>query len=97
MSNVTRREQAATEMMTATMSGNYEPHTLEYAHLWRCDGCGLVWQKRWHAETCEGRGHKTSFQQGPYGVQRVENGKAVGTLTYYTRQAVRREKVEVMA
>lgn len=91
MSTVTRREANPTAIMTPTLDGGYVEHTIEAAHAWRCDGCGLVWEKRWHAEACEERGHVPSFQQGPYGVKYVENGQPVGDLRYYQRSAIRRE------
>jgi hypothetical protein len=91
---VTRCEERPSTFMTPLMDGGYAEHTAEQAHAWRCDGCGLVWEKRWHAETCTKRGHKTSFVQGPYGVRGVENGKLIGTPTYYTRRAIRREQVQ---
>lgn len=93
MSTVTMREARGTSWMTPTLDGGFVEAHEEKAHAWRCDGCGLVWEKRWHAETCESRKHITSFEQGPYGVSRVENGKLVGNLKWYTRRAIRREKV----
>ena len=97
MSNVTKREIAATEIMEPMLDGSFREATIDKSHNWRCDGCGLVWEKRWHAETCESRSHRASFEQGPYGVRYVENGRPVGDLKWYTRRAVRREKVEVVA
>ena len=97
MSTVTRREVSETSVMEPTLAGSYVETVLEQTHLWRCDGCGLVWEKRWHAQSCEERGHARSFDQGPYGVRYVENGRPVGNLRWYRRSAVRRERVGVAA
>jgi hypothetical protein len=96
MSKSTFVEASETAVMEPTITGTYVERTVKSA-LWRCEGCGLVWEKRWHAETCESRGHKDRFAQGPYGVQRMENGKLVGTLHWYERRAVRRDRVAVSA
>lgn len=92
MASVTRLEERPTAIMEPLMDGGFVESTIEHAHLWRCDGCGLVWQKRWHAETCAERGHKPSFEQGPYGVTHVVNGRLMGNPRYYTRSAVRRDR-----
>ena len=97
MASVTRLEESATAFMEPLMDGSYREETNETAHLWRCDGCGLVWEKKWHAATCEQRRHVSSFPQGPYGVAGVVNGRPVpfpgGEIRYYTRRAVRRDVV----
>lgn len=89
MATPIRLERSATVVMEAYTDGSYHEYTVEGAHLWGCPICKLVWEKKWHAETCESRGHVSSFEQGPYGVARIENGRPVGNLHYYTRRAVR--------
>jgi hypothetical protein len=93
MSKVTMQGECTTDVMQPTMDGGYVQHSYN-AKLWRCEGCGLVWDKKWYAETCESRGHIPTWEQGPYGVTHVSNGVPQGNLTYYTRQAVRRDKIE---
>ena len=39
------------------VEGTINPHT--YA----CLGCGLVWDRKWHAEQCEDRQHVTEWAQ----------------------------------
>jgi hypothetical protein len=90
VSTVTRRGKCETAAMEPTVTGNYYERSYE-GYLWRCDGCGLLWTKRWHAETCESRGHKTMFKQGPYGCTGVVNGVMQGNLTWYDRVSVGRE------
>ena len=60
----------------------------------QCADCGLIWEKRWHAETCgdDGRNHHASFAQGPYGVTYVLDGVPQGNIKYYTRFAIGRGK-----
>lgn len=90
---VTRRERRTVETMDALLSGGYVEHQYE-GHLWRCDGCGLVWEKRGFAEGCAARGHVAHWMAGPYGVTYVLNGVPQGNIRYYPRDAVRREPVE---
>jgi hypothetical protein len=92
MSTVTRRERidgrAAT--MEPTLSGNYVELTIEHKYAWRCDGCGLVWERQWHAASCAERNHAPRWEQR-YGGH-VENGRHVG-FKAYPRVAMRREDV----
>lgn len=86
-----RMERASTIVMEPHADGSYHEHTIQGAYLWKCSECGLVWEKKWHAESCTQRSHVESFEQGPYGVQGVVNGQPVGNLYWYTRRAVRRD------
>jgi hypothetical protein len=93
MSSVTRRDKINTEIMEPHLTQNtfyYVETTVEQVSSWRCDGCGLVWEKKWHAESCENRDHKTSFEQRYGGT--IVNGKHVGYRAF-VRKAMRREKV----
>jgi hypothetical protein len=97
MTIITRREKMAVGTMTAYMDGSFSESTYE-GYLWRCDGCGLVWERHWHAEKCAERGHCDSFVQtyygrGPGGSNAVVNGVFQGSVNTYTRRAVRREDV----
>jgi hypothetical protein len=93
---VTRLERLRSETMDAHLAGDsvyfVEKEIENYAY--RCDSCGLVWDKRHRAEQCAARGHKSSFRDGPYGVSYVLNGVPQGrNIHYYTRTALRREKL----
>jgi hypothetical protein len=46
VSTVTRREARPTEIMEPTIDGGYVEYTIDQAHAWRCNGCGLVWEKQ---------------------------------------------------
>jgi len=94
VSSVTRCE----PLRLATMDPILVGDGLDYVEIdvegygWRCDGCGLVWTRKWHAETCESRSHASSFEQGPYGVTHTLNGVPQGpNIRYYTRRAYRRD------
>lgn len=92
---ITRLERVDTAFMEPHLAGDslHYVETTEEGYLYRCDECGLVWEKKWHARECAGRGHKTSFEQGPYGRCWIENGRMMGSPVYYTRRAVRRDPV----
>jgi len=47
---------------------------------WMCEGCNLVWAKRWYAETCSDRNHKPEFEQHYGGY--IENGARKGGTSY---------------
>jgi hypothetical protein len=94
---VTRRERIdgqASTMEPNAFGNGYVELTIEHKYAWRCDGCGLVWDRKWHAESCPSRNHATRWEQRYGG--RVENGRHVG-YTAYTRAAIRRERVEAPA
>ena len=81
------------EIMSPMMDGSYQERTTK-GFSWQCADCGLIWEKRWHAETCgdDGRNHHASFAQGPYGVTYVLDGVPQGNIKYYTRFAIGRGK-----
>lgn len=81
------------EIMEAMLDGTWRERTTK-GFSWQCADCGLIWEKRWHAETCgdNGRNHRASFEQGPYGITGTLNGVPQGNIKYYTRRAVGREK-----
>ena len=54
-----------------------------------CTGCGLVWSRKWQAETCEEREHVRQFEQRYGGI--VENNVHKGYKAY-TRSAIGRDK-----
>jgi len=100
MSFVTVQESITTGVMQARLVGDSSVAYVEtdyQGNAWRCEGCGLVWEKRWYAETCDKRDHKPSFVQryfrpgsGPMGNATV-NGVYQGTVSEYTRQSLRRD------
>jgi hypothetical protein len=92
MAVVTKLEKITKDSMVPTISGGFVEQEYE-GYAWRCEGCGLVWTRRSHAEQCESKGHVDHVVYGPYGVVAVENGKLVGEPKYYTHYAIRRDKV----
>ena len=53
------------EVMEPRISGDsifYSEQTVTSC-AWRCDGCGRIWAKKWYAETCGDRNHRSSFDQ----------------------------------
>jgi hypothetical protein len=68
--------------VSADGTATYIERTVEN-YLWACD-CGLIWQIRWHAESCEDRHHVASWEQHYGGY--TENGVHKGG-TSYPRQA----------
>jgi len=96
MSKVTKAGEGDLEMMEPHVSTDsvwYVETRKPGATMWRCEGCGLVWTRRHQAEGCEGRGHVPKYEDGPYGVTAMVNGKPVGNIHYFTRYAVRRDKI----
>lgn len=73
----------------------YEDGSATYAErtitgfAWGCDSCGLIWEKKWHAESCSQHGHQPRFEQHYGGY--VVNGQHRGG-TSYTRHAIGRVK-----
>lgn len=57
------------------------------ANTYACTDCGLVWDRKWYAETCEDRNHISTWEQ-KYG-GRIENGRYIG-YTAYVREAIYR-------
>lgn len=56
------------EVMEPRLSGefvSYDEKTVT-SNVYRCDGCGNLWAKRWYADTCGERGHRNSFDQKYY-------------------------------
>ena len=70
--------------------------SLIYAHrdieatTYACTGCGLVWTRKWHAESCEEREHATRFPQH-YGWKANAYGKYFPSQTF-VRRAVARDR-----
>jgi hypothetical protein len=92
MSDVVRVGKVDSAMMVATaVSGD----SLIYDHVeinattYACTGCGLVWGRKWYAETCEERKHATKFPQH-YGWTMNAYGKYFPKDTYI-RKAIARD------
>jgi hypothetical protein len=60
-------------------------------HAHQCLGCGLVWQIKWHADSCADRGHKSHWQQRYYSGA-IINGKPEYER-FFDRVALRRESI----
>lgn len=88
-----RMDRVETEIMEPMMDGTYRERAVE-KFSYQCLGCGLVWAIEWHAAECGKRGHKAEWQQGPYGVTHVVNGKPMGNLKWYPRYALRRAPLD---
>ena len=93
MSKVLRLDKVEAETMVPHFTGealevHWVPEDIT-PNSYGCAGCGLVWSRRWQAETCEERGHVSQFDQRYGG--RFENGVHKG-FTAYTRYAIRRSK-----
>ena len=93
MSKIAKRKKIETETSEPLLDGGYQTRSYEQ-FAWACLGCGLVWPRQSHAKGCEDRGHVTSFEDGPYGVTYIENGVPQGNPHYFTRRAIRREKLQ---
>lgn len=94
MSKVSMLEKVTTAYMEPLISGDADVTYIERSYegnLYRCEGCGRCWDKKWYAETCADRRHVDSFPQH-YGWKQLGNGRWVPTTTY-TRRALRRDKV----
>lgn len=87
-----QREEIETTVMEPMLNGGYHERTYA-AHAWQCPSCGLVWDKKWYAESCATRNHAPSFQQR-YGVRGTLNGKPYGNIYYVTRQSLRRDPIK---
>jgi len=70
MEPIVRNLSAAAEWRHSTFEG----------HLWGCVGCGLVWDRKWHATNCEDRKHVARWEQRYGGI--TENGVHKGGRTY---------------
>lgn len=87
---------------TATMEPYLAGDGLEWheeditTRTWRCNTCGLVWDRRHRAVSCAQRGHVARFEDRyPYQIQ-TAYGPRVAYNTY-TRVALRRDRAEVKA
>ena len=90
MSKVLKCEPIESAVMSATVDGGYVERGYT-GNAWKCAGCGRVWEKRWHSESCEQRGHVDRFKQ-EYFAGPVINGVARRTGVYW-RVCIRREPV----
>lgn len=99
MATVTRLERITITVMEPNLCGDtlnyYEKETGGSA--WRCDECGLVWDRKSYAEGCADRGHKTNFEQTYYGRGALVNGVFTGTVTTYERRPIRQDGIRVAA
>lgn len=61
-------------------------------HIYRCDGCGLLWNKRWYADTCGERKHISVWAQTYW--HRAPGFQTTGKVepVHYPREAVGRDK-----
>lgn len=86
MSEVRRLDVVDAAVMEPMLDGSFRETTIK-KRSWQCLGCGLAWAIKWHAESCESRGHRVQWQQeyvrGP-----IVNGKPMYPPTYYPRYAL---------
>jgi hypothetical protein len=94
MSSVRQLGKVEAEAMEMRFSGDSLSVSYVQADIkpfsYACLGCGLIWSRKWHAETCEERGHVATWEQCYGGL--VENGEYRPAKTY-TRRAIGRRKV----
>lgn len=92
MSAIRKLETVAHQIMEPHLSGDsltyHEAEIESPAYQCLAPNCGLVWAKKWHAETCEQHGHRPTWQQ--MYCQGVENGQPIKPV-YYPRYALRRD------
>ena len=93
MSDIIKVGKVDSAMMVATgVAGDsmvYD-HVAINATTYACTGCGLVWERKWYAETCEERKHAVKFPQH-YGWKMNAYGKYFPTQTF-VRRAIARDK-----
>ena len=93
MAKVVKMGKVNTEMMAPRFTGAelnvHWVHEDINPNSYGCTGCGLVWSRKWQAESCEERGHVRQFEQRYGGI--VENNIHKGYKAY-TRYAVGRDK-----
>jgi hypothetical protein len=83
-----KRHKTESEASLPRLDGGWD--VIRYdCYAWECPGCGLVWEKRWYAETCAKRGHPLEWEQRYGGY--VENG-VHGGYTAYKRRAISHSK-----
>ena len=67
MSNIVKLNTVDSSMMEMRVSGHDMNVTYEEVHIqantYACVGCGLVWDRKWYAETCEKRNHVSKWEQ----------------------------------
>lgn len=92
---ITPRELVDCPFMEPYTDGSYV-ETSEVNRAWRCNACGLVWDRRHYAEHCGTRGHKATWQRG-YGATAVINGipnyKGFAEVRAMRREALDAERI----
>jgi len=93
MAKVVRMGKVDTTMMVPRFTGvELNVHWISEdikPNSYGCTACGLIWSRKWQAESCEGRGHVREFDQ-KYGGY-VENNIHKG-FKAYRRYAIGRDK-----
>jgi hypothetical protein len=89
MSKVKKMEKAEVSVMMPRLDGGYEEVKV-VKNLWKCTGCGLVWNMRHEAKDCEANGHKP-FYVKVYGGYYHGEQRVGGTTVIFN--AVRKEEV----
>jgi hypothetical protein len=77
-------------VMEPLYDGGFRETTIT-SRSYQCLGCGLVWAKRWHAETCEERRHVATWQQR-YVTGPIVNGRPYAER-FYPRYAIERAQL----
>ena len=98
MAKVVRMGKVDTTMMAPRFTGAelnvHWVHEDIKPNSYGCTGCGLVWSRKWQAESCEERGHVSEFEQRYGGrFEQMLGGpeRHIG-YTAYTRYAIGRDK-----
>ena len=77
--SVTTDTKVTTTMMETSNGETWHSKDIEVS-LTACSSCGLLWDRKWQAESCEERGHVESFPQHYGGY--VENDEYKPSKTY---------------
>lgn len=88
---ITKRELTDCPFMEPYTDGSFVA-TSEVGNAWRCDGCGLVWDRKHYAQFCSTRGHKIMWERG-YGATMVVNG-VPNHKGFEPVYAIRREELD---
>ena len=79
---VATKTKVTTTMMETNDGVSWHPKSID-VRLTACSSCGLTWDRKWQAQTCENRGHVKSFPQHYGGI--IENGVYKPRSTYVRR------------
>lgn len=89
----TRREMVDCPFMEPYQDGSFVA-TSKVGYAWRCDDCGLVWDRKHYAENCGRRQHVAHWRRG-YGATMILNG-VPNYKGFIEVDAIRRESLNAL-